>query len=61
MKTNDREVIQKIAECISELGGEADIIAPVASWKDSLDNDEVLNHLDIWLKETVEEKKLQLV
>jgi len=33
IKNTDRIVIQKIAQCIMELGGESDIAGTVASWK----------------------------
>lgn len=58
MKNNDRVVIQKIGECVALLGGQSDILGTINSWKDTLENDEVVADLQLWIEATRSELEL---
>ncbi|RQO30290.1 hypothetical protein DBR32_12000 [Taibaiella sp. KBW10] len=41
-------IIKEIAVALSKLGANSDIISIVASWKDTLSDEDVLNYLKDW-------------
>lgn len=48
--TFDRDINWEISKAIKHLGGECDILAIVGSYRDTLDDDEVLELLQAWNK-----------
>lgn len=57
---SDRIIIQKISEVVASLGGKSDILSVISSWKDSLDNDQVLQELNSWLEAETEDSRNRL-
>lgn len=47
-KPIDFLIVSEINKSLALLGGKSDILGTVASWKDTLTDDEVLSHLKNW-------------
>jgi hypothetical protein len=53
---NQRAFITKISLCLSLLGAEADLVAAVSSWQDTMEDEDILSSIDTWIEATIEEK-----
>lgn len=53
---NERAFINKVSLCLSLLGAEADLISSVSSWKDTMEDEDILNSIDMWIEATIDEK-----
>lgn len=50
------QIIEQINVAISLLGGKSDILGTIASWGDTIDDNEVLESLKCWNESTAKEQ-----
>jgi hypothetical protein len=53
----DIKFTQKLCLCLHLLGAESDLISSVSSWKDTMDDEQVLHSLDLWIDATLNEQQ----
>ena len=58
---SDLEIINELYYSIALLGGKSDILGTVGSWKDTLDNSDVILGLKSWNKQKKIEIKERLI
>jgi hypothetical protein len=53
----DLEFSQKVSLCIFLLGGQSDLLGSISSWRSTLPDDEVLQGLDAWIEDKLNEQE----